>query len=88
MAMKTTDPIVSKDTLQAEVNSFRASVRGDGPTQLTEALTALAVVWFACEVALSERQAIAVIHFFGERSPESIVAMKKTFFEWLERLQK
>jgi hypothetical protein len=88
MAMKTEDPIVTKDDLQAEVNNFRESVRGAGPSQVAEALAALVVLWFACEAALSERQAVAVIHFFGERSPESIVAIKKTFFEWFERLQK
>jgi hypothetical protein len=88
MAMRKEDPIVSKADLETEFMSFRESVRGEGSSQVAEALSALVVVWFACEMALSKRQAVAVIRFFGERSSESVVAMKKTFFEWLERSQK
>jgi hypothetical protein len=86
MTTKTEDPIVSADALLSEVSSFRESVRVAGPSQVAEALTALVVLWFAVEVALSERQAVAVIHFFGERSPESIVAIRRSFFEWFDQL--
>ena len=80
------DPIVSKETLRREVESFKTIACGAAPSQLTDALTALVVVWVACEMALSERQAVAVIHFFGERSPESIPAIKRAFFGWMEQL--
>jgi len=82
----TEENVVSDDTLRQEVKRFRSFVGTQ--SEFAEAFAALTLCWFAWEVYLSERQAVEVLHFFGERSPEAIAAVKKTFIEWFEGLDK
>ena len=84
MAMKTEDPIVSKEDLEKELSNFRMISKNADDSQKGMALAALIVAWLGNSLSLSERQSVRVIAFFSERSKSCLSAVKAEFFEWMK----
>lgn len=78
--------MITEERLWSQAKSVRERSRGASQQEIANDLAALAVAWFAWELSLSERQAVEVLQFFADRSPEAIRAVKKTFVDWFEAL--
>ena len=80
--------MITEETLWSQAENVRERSRGASQQEIADAFAALTVAWFAWELSLSERQAVEVLHFFADRSPEAIPAVKRTFVAWFEALWK